>query len=372
MNGHRRRPVLPEVSAAPDAGLPRSRRPGPHGLSGGRIVVRRSEPGGRDRGQSRGVGACMHFGGGILPTRKDRSNGTYTSPHDIEDQPRDTSSALSRALLVLEKILESEGSLGMQELCLRLKLPRQTAHRIVNQLLEHRMLQRESARDQFTPGPLLRRLALATILESHRNGPRHSLLTRLAEETGETCYIGVLDQDRVLIVDRVESRYALRVHSDIGRRLEPHSSGIGKLLLAFLPRPRRMGILDTGAPLTRYTPFTLVGLDELEEEFARIRKRGFAVSNQGATLGMYSIAVPIRDHRGRIAAGIGCHAPLVRLDEDRAVEEVLPRLVDAAQRLEAIHRSEAEACARETTAEAGGRGRPGMRQAKPEGDDARP
>ena len=268
-------------------------------------------------------------------------NATFdVSQIDPEDQGRDPSSALTRALTVLDKILTSDGALSMQELCLRLNLPRQTAHRIVNQLLDTGLLQRDMLRDQFTIGPALRQLSLNTLLHTYRQGPRHAVLNQLAADTRETCYIGMLDQNKVLILDRVESDYALRVHSEVGRRLEPHSSGIGKLLLAHLPKARRLGILDTGKPLTRYTPFTIVDLDELEAEFALIRKRGYAISNQGTTLGMYSIAVPVRDPSGRIVAGLGCHAPQVRLDERRALDEIHPILLDAAARYEQVMRQD--------------------------------
>jgi DNA-binding IclR family transcriptional regulator len=266
--------------------------------------------------------------------------GHSRSPHEQTGPLRDTSSALGRALSVLEMILASGGALGMPELCTRLDLPRQTAHRLVNQLIEQGLLQRNIDRDQFMVGPLLRTLALETMRQSQSNGPRHALLAHLAAQTGETCFLGILDQDKVMIIDRVETQHALRVHTDLGRRLDPHSSAIGKVLLAHLPKARRRGILEHGEPLMRYTPFTVTDIDALEVEFSEIRKRGYSVSNQGATLGMYSLGVPVRDGGGRVTAALSCHAPLVRLDEERGKTDILPLLRRGAQQLEDILRAE--------------------------------
>ncbi|WP_161142738.1 IclR family transcriptional regulator domain-containing protein [Propylenella binzhouense] len=258
------------------------------------------------------------------------------SPHDQSIERRAIGSALGRALQLLETILESDHSLGMQEICTRLDLPRQSAHRILNQLLELGLLQRHLNRERFTVGPRLRLLALKTAYQSHSTGPFHTVLEALAEQTGETCNLGILDQNKILLIDRVESDWALRVHSEVGKRLEPHASAIGKLILSFLPKARRTQILEASRPLKRFTAFTLVDMDDLEAEFAEIRRRGYSVSNQGTTLGMLSLAAPVRDPDGRIVAGIAVQAPFVRMDMDRALAETVPLMLASAERMERL------------------------------------
>lgn len=258
------------------------------------------------------------------------------SPHDTRAERREIGSALGRALQLLETILESDHSLGMQEICTRLDLPRQSAHRILNQLLDLGLLQHHLNRERFAVGPRLRLLALQTLYQSHSTGPFHTVLEWLAERTKETCNLGILDQNKVLLIDRVESEWALRVHSEIGRRLEPHASAIGKLILSSLPKGRRRQILEASQPLKRYTPYTLVDLAELEAEFATIRRQGYSLSNQGTTLGMLSLAVPVREPSGKVVAGLAVQAPFVRLDMDRAVSETVPIMLEAAVQIERL------------------------------------
>ncbi|MCP5156641.1 MAG: IclR family transcriptional regulator [Ectothiorhodospiraceae bacterium] len=256
------------------------------------------------------------------------------SPHDAPSE-RSTGSALERALAVLETVVESEVPLGLQEIATRLSLPRQSAHRILSQLLDADLIQRHYDRDRFVLGARIRRLALETMYRTHVGGPVHAVLVELAERTGETCNIGVLDSDKVLLVDRVESHWALRVHSEVGKRVDLHSSAMGQVLLAHLPKGRRHRLLTT-TPLRRYTAHTLHEEAVLEERFTLIRRQGYVVSNQGTTAGMFSVAVPLRDPDGRVVAAVACQAPMVRMDIERADTELAPVLIDAAARIEQV------------------------------------
>ena len=257
------------------------------------------------------------------------------SPHDTPSPKASPNSALERALAVVETLLGADHSIGLQEIAARLHLPRQTAHRIISQLVESGLVQRQIDKDRITLGPRMRRLALDTLYYTHRTGPLHALLEDLAERTEETCNLGVLDGDKVLLLDRVESHWALRVHSEVGRRLEFHSSGIGKLLVAFLSNERRHRLI-AARPLKRFTSFTITDEAGLEAEFAAIRQRGYSMSNQGAMLGMFSVAVPLRDPASRVLAGLACQVPLVRKSLETAEATLLPPLLKTAARMEKI------------------------------------
>lgn len=265
---------------------------------------------------------------------KELSSATYErSPHDRPNLRPSSGSALERALAVIDTLLDSDHPIGLQEIAARLGLPRQSAHRIINQLIDVGLIQRHVDRDRFAIGPRMRRIALETMWASHRSGPAHSILENLSARTGETCNLGVLDTNMVVLLDRVESHWSLRIHSEVGKRLEFHSSAIGKLLVAHLPKERRHRLI-VSQPLKRFTPLTVTNESELEKEFATIRRCGYSVSNQGTTLGMFSIATPICDSEGRVLAGLACQAPLVRMSIEQAEKLLLPALQEATERME--------------------------------------
>ena len=271
------------------------------------------------------------------PTQEQLAAPTFyaRSPHDTPRLKSLPGSALERALAIVETLIEAEHPLGLQEIAVRLELPRQTAHRIIGQLIDAGLIQRQIDKDRISLGPRMRRLALDTVRYSHRSGAMHAVLEELAERTGETCNLGVLDGDKVLLLDRVESHWALRVHSEVGRRLDFHSSAIGKMLVAYLPKARRHRLI-AARPLKRFTPFTITEETALEAEFTAIRRRGYSTSNQATILGMFSIAAPVRDPGGRVVAGLACQVPLMRIPLDETKKTLLPPLMEAAGRMDAL------------------------------------
>jgi IclR family acetate operon transcriptional repressor len=271
-------------------------------------------------------------------SRRSKSNAhvSLAEDADTEGQGKGTGSALGRALTMLDVLLETEESVGLQELSARLNIPRQSAHRILNQLLDHGLLQRHIMKDRYTMGPRMRHLAMKAVYRSHTTGPYHAFLEQIASQSEETCTLGVLDHNKVLIVDSVESEQALRVHAGIGRRLDPHVSGIGKVLLAHMPKPRRRQLLEAAQPMTRVTPYTVIDVEQLEQDFAEIRRSQYCLSNQATTLGMLVVAVPIRGPDGQVMAGLSIQAPLVRLDEERARRVMVPLLQEGARGIERL------------------------------------
>jgi DNA-binding IclR family transcriptional regulator len=119
--------------------------------------------------------------------------------------------------------------------------------------------------------------------------------------------------------------------SAIGRRLEAHATGVGKVLLADLPEAERRSLLG-GQPLERFTESTITDLDALEAELALIDERGHSVDNEEYTRGVRCVAVPVRDHTGRVVAGMSVSVPTIRFDAERA-EQARALLVAAAAEL---------------------------------------
>ncbi len=81
--------------------------------------------------------------------------------------------------------------------------------------------------------------------------------------------------------------------------------------------------------------------DRLEDELAAIRRRGYAANDQENTPGLIGVAVPIRNPKGRVIAGLAVHAPEARLPMTRALEH-LTFLNEAAAALEAFFAEDLE------------------------------
>jgi IclR family acetate operon transcriptional repressor len=144
-------------------------------------------------------------------------------------------------------------------------------------------------------------------------------LYRLAQETGLAAILGVMEGDRALIIDHIESpefiqdmaekgrstwpHYPTRDKRDAGSPLPLHASGVGKVLLAYLPEKELHETLNR-IPLTRLTPKTIVSKAALLAELARIREQGYGVTDQEAHMDAHTVSAPIFDVNGKVRAAV--------------------------------------------------------------------
>jgi DNA-binding IclR family transcriptional regulator len=113
-------------------------------------------------------------------------------------------------------------------------------------------------------------------------------------------------------VDRLESPQTLRLFTETGRRVPAHCTSSGKVLLAHLDAAALEAVLDA-MPLTALTPRTITDRGDLVDELARVRRRGWSEAVEEREVGVASIAVPIRDVGGAVAAALSIGAPTARL-----------------------------------------------------------
>jgi IclR family acetate operon transcriptional repressor len=198
--------------------------------------------------------------------------------------------SLGRAFDVLELMAAADGEIALSRLAEASGLPGPTIHRIVRTLVARGyVLQMPSRR--YVLGPRLIGLGAGAraSVEAWASPP----LQALAEQTGETANLAMLDRDRVVYVAQVPStRHTMRMLTEVGRRVHAHCTGVGKVLLAQLAddEARRM-LSAAGMPAT--TPRTITDLDLMLEELARVRDQGYAVDDGEQELGVRCVAVAV-------------------------------------------------------------------------------
>ncbi len=236
--------------------------------------------------------------------------------------------SLERAFGLLERMADAGGETGLSELAASSGLPLPTIHRLMRTLVACGYV-RQQANRRYALGPRLIRLGesaarpLATWARPH--------LARLVEETGETANMALLDGDEVVYVAQVPSRHSMRMFTEVGRRVLPHSTGVGKALLAGLPdRDVRELLGRTGMPAA--TERTLTDPDAFLAALVTVRELGFAVDDNEQEIGVRCIAVPVP--AAPTAAAISVSGPAGRVT-DAATEKMVPLLKEVARDLSA-------------------------------------
>jgi DNA-binding IclR family transcriptional regulator len=146
----------------------------------------------------------------------------------------------------------------------------------------------------------------------------------LAEETGEVANLGVEEEGKRVILYQDEGTEAVYDNAPIGEYTNMHWTALGKSILAHLSDAYVDRIVEAhGLPDRQET--TITDRDELAEELARVRDRGYALEDEERRAGIRSVAVPILVD-DIVEGAISVSGPKERLDDRRIEEELLPAL----------------------------------------------
>jgi DNA-binding IclR family transcriptional regulator len=236
---------------------------------------------------------------------------------------------IERMMTLLDALARKSEPVSLKELSQTSGLHPSTAHRILNDLVLARMV------DRTEPGSYqlgMRLLELGNLVKARLNvrdaaaGP----MRELHRLTGETINLSVRQGDEIVYVERaVSERSGMQVVRAIGGRAPLHLTSTGKLFLANDDlRAVRSYSMRTG--LAGHTKNSLTDLAQLEAELEEVRQRGFARDNEELELGVRCLAAGIYDDTGQLVAGLSISAPA-----DRANDGWLTALNDTARAISA-------------------------------------
>jgi DNA-binding IclR family transcriptional regulator len=221
--------------------------------------------------------------------------------------------ALQKGLAVLDVVGDADRPLRFKDLVAATGLPKGTLHRILQALIEQRLVRIDERDSTYRLGHRLFELAHKVWGAFDLRGAAAPELDRLARETGETVTLAEIDGAETLYIDERNSGQAFGLRIGVGRRAPCHATGVGKALLAFLPPPEQAALLAR-IRLERFTSRTITQRSELIVDLALARARGYALSEEEH---LVAVAVPVLDHHGVPIAALGLLGPRERLSEDR-------------------------------------------------------
>ncbi|MCX7567469.1 IclR family transcriptional regulator [Sulfitobacter sp. F26169L] len=236
-----------------------------------------------------------------------------------------------RLLLLLEELARAgtpiTPTVANEVLC----LPKPTIHRLFHTLEQEGFLQRDIDGRSYAPGGRLRRLASSVLSTSRIRQVRQAILKALGDEVGETCNLAIPERHTMIYLDRVETKWPLRIQLPVGTEVPFHCTASGKMYLSSLKPTLFAKYLDA-VTLEKHTARTLTTADSLTTEIESIRARGYSTDDEEFMDGMVAIAVPLLDIQGRLMSTLSVHAPVQRVSL-KDLKAHLPRLKSAAAEL---------------------------------------
>lgn len=200
--------------------------------------------------------------------------------------------ALARGVALLELLAGGPQPQTLNDLSGSTGLPKSTLIRLLSVLVEMGYLVRVDDRPSFRLGSKVQGLATAYLASLDLTKIAGKYLSSLAEDTGQTANLGVLDGAEVLHVCVSEPDRPIRFTTAVGSRDCTYATGLGRMLLARMD-PNKISSCLPPEPFPAFTDNTMTTFDQLKRELRRVTRRGYALDDNERNVGLRCVAVPI-------------------------------------------------------------------------------
>jgi IclR family transcriptional regulator, carbohydrate utilization repressor len=234
---------------------------------------------------------------------------------------------IERIFSLFDVLAEHPDPVSLKELGTATGLHPSTAHRILNDLVTGRLVERPD------PGSYrlgMRLLELGNLVKARLDVRKNALtpMRDLHRITNQPVNLSVRQGDEIVYIERAYSeRSGMQVVRAVGGRAPLHLTSTGKLFLSS-DEANRVRAYATRTALAGNTRNSITQLDKLERELSKIRAYGVSRDDEELELGVRCMAAPIRDDSGKLVAGLSISSPANLLDE-----AWLPKLLETAEKI---------------------------------------
>lgn len=234
-----------------------------------------------------------------------------------DDAPSAPIQAIINGADALAYISRSNQGVGVRELARSLRLARGTAARVLHSLHVCGLLRRDDLTGRYHLGAKFLELASEHRRRLSLNETARVHMAELSERFRETVFLGVLDGNEVVILDRVDAPQALRMTGELGTRKSVFLTGLGKIMLSALPRS------ELNAALKAFPEADIPrgpSRQKLAEDVELSGRRGWSLDDGEQVEGVRCVAAAIMDQERRVVAAISVSGPAFRLPDDQLPE----------------------------------------------------
>jgi len=244
---------------------------------------------------------------------------------------RDFIQSIERGFAVLLAFDEDRVNPNLAELAAATGLSRPAVRRILLTLQRLGYVRNEGSRWSLTPRVLSigqhysASHAMIELAQPH--------LLDLSVKTGESASLAVLDGRDAVYVGRVPVRRIMSINVSIGNRIPAYATSMGRVLLAWAPDVIVEEIIGGG--LTALTRHTVTDVDVFRGVLRQVRSDGWSIVAEELEIGLLSVSAPVRDGTGEVVAALASSTSVGRSSVEAIRDDVVPLLVDAAERISA-------------------------------------
>lgn len=211
-------------------------------------------------------------------------------------------SSVERALAILECLDGSRRGLNISELSRKLHIPKSSAHVIMVTLERLGYVQKRGESLHYMLGLKAYGLGLGMMKSLSISESALPHMRALSNQLHLPSHLAVPDGDQGVYIQKVDTPGLIKIDTYVGRRMDLHCTGVGKIILAFGPQELHDRFLGKEVYI-RYTRNTITTPKMLQREIAKVRKAGYALDDEEEELAVRCVAVPVFQN-GRFAAAL--------------------------------------------------------------------
>lgn len=240
--------------------------------------------------------------------------------------------SLEKGLAVLRAFGAVDGPMRLTDIVAATSLERSAAQRLVYTLEALGFLVQDPRTKLYALSPRILEFCFAYLRNDRLANAALPYLLDANKKCEESVTLVEPYDTEVYYVTRVPSRRAIAMEVVPGTWFPAWCIAAGRAILAFLPEGRARDIVER-SKIVRYTPNTLTDKAQIMDAIRKARQDGYAVSKSEYAHGDVSIAAPVFDASGQVAAAVSIAAPLDRWTAAQAVRELAPLAKTTAARV---------------------------------------
>lgn len=217
---------------------------------------------------------------------------------------KDKLSSLEKTIEILKYLAKEPYSFSALELSRALDINRSTVHRILATLKGQMLIIQSPTSKKYKLGPMIYHIGSAYINRSNYTNEIFQIVDEVSEKLRLSTGYSVIEDNKIINLYENEMFTSIRMGYKSGCFYPIHCGAYGKTIMAFHQPIEELREIVSNAKLEKRTGNTITDPDKVLEEYAEIRKQGYAISDEENVKGAIGIGAPVRNSKDKVIASI--------------------------------------------------------------------
>ena len=223
--------------------------------------------------------------------------------------------SLVKALTIIDLFDDHIQKLSEKEIADKLSSASSTVYPILFTFEKYGYLERSKKDKKYSIGLAFLRKGNLVLKKLDIRNRAQPFLEQLMLSCNENVHLAIMDEGKVMYIDRKEANQSLMIRSYIGKQVPANCTALGKAMIAFLEEQELEVFLEK-EELVQTTENSIVDANDLKAELEKVRSDGYAIEIEEFQKGGVCIGAPVRNHQGNVVAAISISIPKSRFSNN--------------------------------------------------------